>query len=109
MSASEYNQWLKRGRAHQWNGRAIDALLCFRRAQRVNPRASDAAFHLGEVLWQLGRAPDAIAAWRDAAAANRAHLALDATVTGAGRAPGRWRRRACKTCSDRQGSNTHRD
>src|SRR5438445_6793548 len=75
MPASEYNQWLKRGRTHQWNGRAIDALLCFRRAQRVNPRASDAAFHLGEVLWQLGRVPDAIAAWRDAAAANGAHLA----------------------------------
>src|ERR1700746_3899031 len=75
MSASEYNQWLKRGRAHQWNGREIDALLCFRRAQRVNPRASDAAFPLVEVLWQLGRAPDAIAAWRDAAAANGAHLA----------------------------------
>ena len=75
MAVSEYRQWLKRGRAHQWNGRAIDAMLCFRRAQQLNPRASDAPFHLGEVMWQLGRVPDAIAAWRDAAAANAKHLA----------------------------------
>jgi tetratricopeptide (TPR) repeat protein len=74
-AASEYRQWVRRGRGHQWNGRAIDAMLCFRRAQRVDPRASDAPFYLGEVLWQLGRVPDAIAAWRDAAAANGAHLA----------------------------------
>src|SRR6185295_8437003 len=73
--ASEYRQWVRRGRGHQWNGRAIDAMLCFRRAQRVDPLASDAPFHLGEVLWQLGRVPDAIAAWRDAAAANSGHLA----------------------------------
>ncbi len=75
MSSPEYRQWLKRGRGHQWNGRAIEAMLCFRRAQRIDPRPSDAPFHLGEVLWQLGRAPDAIAAWRDAAAANSDHLA----------------------------------
>ncbi len=75
MPASEYRQWLKRGRGHQWNGRAIDAMLCFRRARQLNPSASDAPFHLGEVLWQLGRVPDAIAAWRDAAAANAKHLA----------------------------------
>ncbi|HET7032462.1 MAG TPA: hypothetical protein VFJ48_05010, partial [Casimicrobiaceae bacterium] len=75
MRASEYSQWLRRGRGHQLHGRAIDAMLCFRRAQRADPRASDAPFHLGEVLWQLGRAPDAIAAWRDAMAANSTHLA----------------------------------
>ncbi len=50
-------------------------MLCFRRAQQMNPLASDAPYHLGEVLWQLGRIPDAIAAWRDAAAANASHLA----------------------------------
>jgi len=75
MPASEYRQWLKRGRSHQGNGRAIEAMLCFRRAQRADPRASDASFHLGEVLWKLGRVPDAIAAWRDAARANGDHLA----------------------------------
>lgn len=75
MGATEYKQWFDRGRGHQWEGRPIDAMLCFRRAQRESPRASDAPFHLGEVLWQLGRIPEAIAAWRDAAAANPRHLA----------------------------------
>jgi predicted O-linked N-acetylglucosamine transferase (SPINDLY family) len=75
MPASEYTQWLKRGRNHQWNGRAIDAMLCFRRAQRTDPRRSDAPFHLGEVLRQLGLVPEAIAAWRDAVAINSGHLA----------------------------------
>ena len=75
MRASNYSQWLRRGRGHQLHGRAIDAMLCFRRAQRADPRASDAPFHLGEVLWQLGRVPDAIAAWRDAMTANSSHLA----------------------------------
>lgn len=66
---------MKRGRDYQWSGRAIDAMLCFRRAQRVNPGVSDAPFHLGEVLWQLGKIPDAITAWRGAIAVNANHLA----------------------------------
>ncbi len=66
---------MKRGRDYQSSGRAIDAMLCFRRAQRVNPGVSDAPFHLGEVLWQLGKAPDAIAAWRGAIAVNANHVA----------------------------------
>ena len=79
MSASEYNQWLKRGRAHQWNGRAIDALLCFRRAQRVHPRASDAMFHLGEVLWQLGSHAEAERIWSEAGAVDADNRLLKAT------------------------------
>ena len=75
MPSLEYQQWLKRGRSHQWNARPIDAMLCFRRAQRADPRQSDAPFHLGEVLWQLGRVSDAIAAWRNAATADKGHLA----------------------------------
>ena len=70
-----YTAWLEHGRRHQWEGSAIDAMLCFRRARRANPRASDAPFHLGEVLWQLGRIPDAIVAWREAVSINAGHLA----------------------------------
>jgi predicted O-linked N-acetylglucosamine transferase (SPINDLY family) len=63
-------------------------MLCFRRAQRVDPRLSDAPFHLGEVLWQLGRVPDAIAAWRDAVAANSGHLAPTLALAEASLAAG---------------------
>ena len=75
MAASAYEDWLFRGRTHQAHGRPIDAMLCYRRALRAQGEASDARFHLGEVLWQLGRVPDAIAAWRDAAAVRADHLA----------------------------------
>ena len=63
---------MKRGRDHQWNGRAIDAMLCFRHARQVESRCiRRTPFHLGEVLWQLGKVPDAIAAWRDAICGQR--------------------------------------
>ena len=75
MAALGYGEWLARGRDHQAHGRAIDAMLCFRQAMRADPDASDARFHLGEVLWQLGQIPAAIAAWRDTAASNADHLA----------------------------------
>ena len=75
MVTTEYEDWLARGRAHQAQGRAIDAMLCFRRALRADRDASDARFHLGEVLWQLGRLPAAIAAWRDGTSVNAGHLA----------------------------------
>ncbi len=88
MAATGYRQWLERGRRHQREGRAIDAMLCFRHAQRVNPRASDAPFHLGEVLWQLGRISGAIAAWRDAAANNAGHLASNLALAEASLAAG---------------------
>ena len=66
-AASESADWVARGRAHQWEGRPVDAMLCFRRASRADPRAPDPHFVLGEVLWQLGRLPEALAAWREAA------------------------------------------
>ena len=66
MASVEYGQWIGRGRAHQGEGRPIDAMLCYRRAMRADARAPDALFHLGEVEWQLGRFGDAIAAWREA-------------------------------------------
>ena len=65
-AASESADWLARGRTHQWEGRPVDAMLCFRRASRADPRAPDPLFVLGEVLWQFGRVPDAVASWREA-------------------------------------------
>jgi len=67
MANPEYLQWLARGRAHQAQGRPVDALTCYRRAIRLDPATSGPHLHLGEVLWQLGRLPDAIAAWETAA------------------------------------------
>jgi len=66
MATAEFEQWIARGRAHQGEGRPIDAMLCYRRALRADARAPAALFHLGEVEWQLGRFGDAIAAWREA-------------------------------------------
>ena len=75
MAASEYAEWMNRGRAHQREGRPIDAMLCYHRAARVDPRASDPLFALGEAQWQLGRLPDAITAWREASRITRNHMA----------------------------------
>ena len=75
MAASEYADWLQRGRTHMWAGRPIDAVLCFRRAAHENARDVDARFHLGEMLWQLGQTDAAIAAWRDAARIDSRFLA----------------------------------
>ena len=66
-AASESAEWVARGRTHQWEGRAVDAMLCFRRASRADPRAADPYFVLGEALWQLGRVHDSLSAWREAA------------------------------------------
>ncbi len=68
MVAISQGEWLARGRAHQSEGRAIDALQCFRQAQRVAPRAIAPRFLLGQLLWQLGKVQDAIVAWRQALA-----------------------------------------
>ncbi len=72
---SEYAEWIARGRAHQRESRPIDAMLCFRRASRADPRAADPFFGLGEVFWQLGRLADAIATWREAARLDASFLA----------------------------------
>ena len=74
-AASEVADWIARGRTHQREGRPVDALLCFRRASRADPRAADPYFVLGEVLWQLGKLPDAVGAWQEAARVDPAYLA----------------------------------
>ena len=75
MAAPEYFEWMDRGRAHQREGRPIDAMLCYHRAARIDPSASDPHFALGETHWQLGRLPDAITAWREASRITRNHMA----------------------------------
>src|SRR5437899_3179694 len=66
LTAHSSAEWLARGRNHQWQHRPVDAMLCFRRAVREDPRAGNPRFHLGEVLWRLGRQAEAIDVWRDA-------------------------------------------
>ena len=88
MATPPFAQWLARGRAHQWEGRPVDAMLCFRQAARLEPRAPDARFHLGEVLWQLGRLPAAVAAWREATAVAPAHVAAWTAIAEASLAGG---------------------
>ena len=74
MTLERYSTWLAHGRAHQAEGRAIDALLCYRLALREAPDGIDARFHLGEIAWHLGNAGDAIAAWEGVAARSTGHL-----------------------------------
>lgn len=85
-------EWLERGRRHQWGRRPVDAMLCFRRAAREAPAAMEPRFHLGEVLWQLGRLPDAIASWREAAEIAPDHpaaqMALAEALLGTGDSDG---------------------
>jgi protein O-GlcNAc transferase len=71
---TKYADWLQRGRQHQWGGRPVDAMLCFQRAAALEPRAVDPRYLLGEVRWQLGAIPAAVAAWRDAARVAPDHL-----------------------------------
>lgn len=74
MTLERYADWLARGRAHQAEGRAIDALLCYRRALREVSGGVDARFHLGEIAWHLGNQVDAIAAWRAVVDLSPKHL-----------------------------------
>ena len=67
MAGPEFAEWFRRGRAHQAEGRPVEAQACYARAMRLAPAAADVRFRLGEVLWQLGRLPDAVAAWEEAA------------------------------------------
>ncbi len=75
MATAAYADWIGRGREHQSAGRPVDAMLCYRQASRLDATASDAQFHLGEVLWQLGLSTEAIGAWRDAVRRNARFLA----------------------------------
>ncbi len=88
MTSKAFAEWLARGRSHQREGRAVDAMLCFRRALREAPQSIDVRFHLGEVLWQLGCLPDAIARWREAAKLapeqRASHQALAEALIGIG-------------------------
>lgn len=68
MSEAAFNEWIERGRAHQQAGRPADAIPCFRRAARELPSSPVPSFHLGEALWQLGLAEQAVNAWRASAA-----------------------------------------
>ncbi len=75
MAQNAFLDWLARGRAHQQEGRPTDAIPCFRRAAREDPHSPLPHFHLGEVLWQLGLAGEALNSWRTAAALDRTFLA----------------------------------
>src|SRR4051794_33788500 len=66
MTLERYAGWLARGRAHQAEGRVIDAMLCYRRALREAANGIDARFYLGEIAWHLGSPAEAIAAWQAA-------------------------------------------
>jgi predicted O-linked N-acetylglucosamine transferase (SPINDLY family) len=66
MIEAEYGEWLARGQAHQLAARPIDAMLCYREALKSNRNAVQAKFHLGEVLRELGRRDEALAAFRSA-------------------------------------------
>ena len=74
MTFERYAGWLARGRTHQAEGRAIDALLCYRRALREVASGIDARFHLGEIAWSLGNHAEAIAAWQHATELSPQHV-----------------------------------
>ena len=67
MSDAEYAKWVERADAHRAAGRAIDALICYRRALRGAQNGAEARYQLGAIAWQLGDTGDAIALWRQAA------------------------------------------
>jgi predicted O-linked N-acetylglucosamine transferase (SPINDLY family) len=75
MADPAYGEWLQRGRTHQWEGRPVDAMLCFQRAAAIAPDGVDARYLLGEVQWQIGAIAAAVAAWRDASRVAPSHLA----------------------------------
>jgi predicted O-linked N-acetylglucosamine transferase (SPINDLY family) len=74
MIEAEYGEWLARGQAHQEAARPIDAMLCYRQALKSNRNAVQAHFQLGEVLRDLGRREEAIAAFRTALTWQPRHL-----------------------------------
>jgi predicted O-linked N-acetylglucosamine transferase (SPINDLY family) len=90
MTLERYSTWLAHGRAHQSEGRVIDALLCYRLALREAPEGIDARFHLGEIAWHLGNAGDAIAAWEGVVARAAGHRPSLHALTDAYAAIGRF-------------------
>ncbi len=75
MIETEYGEWLARGQAHQQASRPIDAMLCYRQALKSNRNAVQVQFQLGEVLRDLGRRDEALAAFRMALTWQPQHLA----------------------------------
>ncbi|MDQ6916711.1 MAG: tetratricopeptide repeat protein [Pseudomonadota bacterium] len=75
MIETEYGEWLARGQAHQQASRLIDAMLCYRQALKSNRNAVQVQFQLGEVLRDLGRRDEALAAFRMALTWQPKHLA----------------------------------
>lgn len=88
MATPDHAQWVQRGRTRLTEGRAVDAIRCFRQAARLAPDVPAAHLGLGEAFWQLGRPGDAIGAWREAvrceteSAAAREALAEALLATG---------------------------
>ena len=75
MTAGGHADWLQRGLVHARAGRPIEAVLCFRRAIKDNAQVAQARFHLGEALWQLGMADEALQSWRESATADERFVA----------------------------------
>jgi predicted O-linked N-acetylglucosamine transferase (SPINDLY family) len=73
--ATTYDDWMGRAYAHREAGRPVDAMLCYQRAAALQPDAADPRYLLGEVQWQLGAIPAAVASWRDAVRVAPRHLA----------------------------------
>src|SRR6266498_3220264 len=46
MATPEFAQWLARGRTHQWEGRPVDAMLCFRRRSEEHTSELQSRPHL---------------------------------------------------------------
>jgi len=88
MADGDYADWLQRGRVHQWEGRPVDAMLCFRRAAALAPNAADPRYLLGEVQWALGAVSGAVEAWREAVRVAPAHLASQLALAEASMALG---------------------
>lgn len=99
MGTPESKPWRERGRTHQAEGRAIDAMICFRRAARLDPRGADTRFHLGEVCWQLALSADAIAAWQEALSVDPRHFPAACALAESLLATGDWR--AARDAADR--------
>ena len=82
MIEAEYGEWLARGQAHQQAARPIDAMLCYRQALKSNRNAVQVQFQLGEVLRELGRREEAVAAFRTALTWQPKHLSSLVALAG---------------------------
>jgi predicted O-linked N-acetylglucosamine transferase (SPINDLY family) len=72
--AASYDDWIGRAQAHIAEARPIDALACYREAARLAPGAADPLRGMADSLWRLGKAHEAVAAWREAVTRNPGDL-----------------------------------